>query len=171
MSSGCYRHLLPQRGRARFDTQMTYPRVLRELIHRKIALVAVAGLFALGCGAVPAGPGPTPSPSPPRGIGFDIVATEKERAVTMHAGQTLEVVLHAVPNMNPWTHPVTSNGTVLKPIVDTGATSPIGVSLAAFQAVAPGHAQITASAGAHCPPGAMCPQYLAAYTLDVTVTA
>lgn len=144
--------------------------MLGELIRKRIGFVAVAGLLAVACGAVPAGPGPTPSPSPSHAFGFDVFATEKDTAVTMHVGQTLEVALHAAPKMNPWSHPTSSNSAVLKPIVDTGATAPLGVSLAAFQAVAPGRVQVTAYAGPVCPTGAMCPMYVVAYTLDVTVT-
>ena len=141
-----------------------------EQARKKIASVAVAGLLALACGAVPAGPGPTPLPTPPSGVGFDVVATEKDTSVSMRVGQTLEVALHAAPNMNPWAHPTSSNSAVLKPIVDTAATAPLGVTLAAFQAVAPGGAKVTAYAGPVCPSGAMCPMYVVAYALDVTVT-
>jgi hypothetical protein len=40
---------------------------------------------------------------------------------------------------------------------------------AALVALAPGRAQITATAGADCSPGAACPQYLMVLTIDVTV--
>jgi len=149
---------------------MALQRIFRHLAGKKLGLVAGAGLLVLACGAVPAGPGATPSPSPTHGLGFDVVATEKDRSVTLRVGQTLEVALHAAPNMNPWMHPVSTNTAVLKPIVDPAATAARGVSLAAFQAIAPGHVQVTSYAGPTCPSGAMCPMYVVAYTLDVTVT-
>ncbi len=45
-----------------------------------------------------------------------------------------------------------------------------GVTLGAFQAMAPGRAVITASAGAACSPGQTCPMFAIAYAVTVTVT-
>lgn len=133
----------------------------------------LAALVVAGCGAVPGGPsgGTTPTPSPGPTGRFDVTATELDHAVTMHVGQTLEVVLHAGTGMNSWAHPTSSNGAVLQPIVDTGATSVRGVTLAAFRAVAPGEVSVTAYAGPVCPSGAMCPAYVMLYSLSVTVVA
>jgi hypothetical protein len=44
------------------------------------------------------------------------------------------------------------------------------VTLAAFQALAPGTAQITATAGADCSPGSACPQFLMVLTITITVS-
>jgi hypothetical protein len=72
--------------------------------------------------------------------------------------------------MNNWTHPQSSDQSVLQPIVDPAATAAIGVTLAAFQAVAPGQANVTSTGSPKCSPGQACPMYLALYTLQVTVT-
>jgi len=72
--------------------------------------------------------------------------------------------------MNSWTHPKSSDESVLTPVVDTRATAPIGVTVAAFQAVKAGDAEVTATASPKCPPGSACPMYVAFYSLKVTVT-
>ena len=78
-------------------------------------------------------------------------------------------MLHAPNGMNNWTHPQSSDTSVLAPIVDPAATAARGVTLAAFQAVKPGQADVTANASPMCSPGAACPMYLAVYSLKVTV--
>ena len=147
--------------------------MLAVVILKKLAPAGLACLLCLACGAAPAGPGagasPTPGVSP--GVGFDVTAGEKDRAVTMRVGQKLEVALHAAGGMNPWSHPVSNNTLVLKPVVDPAATAARGVTLAAFQAVAPGQVEVTAYAGPACPSGAMCPMYVVLYSLSVTVAA
>lgn len=97
--------------------------------------------------------------------------TEADHAVTLHAGQRLEVALHAPNGMNNWTHPQSSDVSVLAPAVDPAATAAIGVTLAAFVARAPGTAEVTATASPKCPPNAACPMYVAFYSLKVTVTS
>jgi hypothetical protein len=136
-------------------------------------IAAVAALALTGCGAVcmcignPYVP-PTPSVSP--GAGFDAVVTENDKAITIHTGQKLEVVLHARQGMTSWSNVSSSDTTVLSPIVNPAATAVRGVTLAAFQALAPGQAEITATAGAACPPGRPCPMYAVLYSVTVTVT-
>ena len=88
----------------------------------------------------------------------------------MHVGQRLEVVLHANQGMKPWTHPVSSDASILAPIVDTAATAVRGVTLAAFQANAKGQVEITANAAPDCAPNQPCAMYLAVYNLKVTIT-
>lgn len=44
------------------------------------------------------------------------------------------------------------------------------MTLAAFQALAPGRAVITAGAGALCSPGQACPMFAILYSATVTVT-
>jgi hypothetical protein len=133
---------------------------------RKFVLTAAMGLFLLlaGCGHyVGIGSNPTPTPS-------QVEVTDQDHTATLHVGQTLEVVLHAPNGMNNWTHPKSSDELVLAPVVDTKATAPIGVTVAAFQALKTGHADVTATASPRCPPGAACPMYVAFYSLKVTVT-
>ncbi|TMD95666.1 MAG: hypothetical protein E6I72_10525 [Chloroflexi bacterium] len=132
---------------------------------KRSVFAAAIGLLLSGCGAY-AGPA-APSHSP--GAGFDLVATDTDHAVTMRSGQRLEVVLHAPNGMNNWTHPQSSDTSVLAPIVDPAATAARGVTLAAFQAVKPGQADVTANASPMCSPGSACPMYLAVYSLKVTV--
>ena len=103
-------------------------------------------------------------------MGFDVTVTENDHTVTMHAGQKLEVVLHAPHGMNNWSHPESHDTSVLSPTVDPAATPVRGVTLAAFEAKKPGQAEITSNASPSCSPGQPCPMYLAVYSLKVTVT-
>jgi hypothetical protein len=128
-------------------------------------------LALCACGA--AGTGATPSPSPEStgpGRGFDVSVTEKDKAISIRVGQKLEAVLHAYPGMTAWSGVRSSDPSILMPIVDTGATAVRGVTLAGFQAIAPGEVQITATAGAACSPGHPCPMYAVLLSIDVTVT-
>ena len=131
-------------------------------------LLAALAMLAAACGAYSFGS--SPSPSPGGGFGFDLTVTEKDHAVTMHPGQKLEVVLHAGNGMTNWSHPVSSDSSLLAPIVDPAATAVQGVTLAAFQAKRTGSVQVTATAGPKCPPNGMCPMIAIAYTLTVTIT-
>jgi hypothetical protein len=132
----------------------------------------MAAIVLCGCGAVGgAAPLPSVSPSNGPGFGFDVAVTEQTRAVTLRVGQKLEVVLHARPGMTTWTGVQSSDTSVLKQIVNPAATAVRGVTLAAFQAVAPGKARVTASAGPLCSPGQACPAYLMVLSIDVTVIA
>lgn len=148
------------------------PRCITELRITWIGLAAALVLSA--CGAVGSGAAPSPSPSYPAvtpGHGFDVVVTEKERSVTLRVGQRLEAVLHANPGMTPWEGVRSTDETVLMPVVDPAATAVRGVTLAGFQAMAPGTASIEASAGAACPSGEACPMYAILLSISVTVTA
>jgi hypothetical protein len=73
--------------------------------------------------------------------------------------------------MTAWTDLRSNAPSVLAPIVNPAATAARGVTLGAFQALAPGTAQITANAGPLCSPGQACPQYRVLLTIDVTVVA
>lgn len=135
----------------------------------KRSVLAILATVLMACGAYSAGP-PPPSPSPGSPMGFDITVTEKDHAVTMRVGQRIELVLHAAQGMKPWTHPTSSDATLLAPIVDPAATAVRGVTLAAFQAKAPGQVVVTANAGPDCAPNQACAQFLAVYDLKVTIT-
>jgi len=143
----------------------------------KTALVAaLAAVVFAACGYSPCacdGAGTLPisnSPSNGPGLGYDAVVTENDRAVTIRSGQKLEVVLRAKQGMSNWSNVRSSDSSVLTPIPNPAATAVRGVTLAAFQAVAPGRASITASAGAACSPGQACPMYAILYSIEVTVT-
>lgn len=138
---------------------------------KNLLLVAAAVLLISGCGR--AGTGSTASPTPTEGsnLGFDVMATETTKAVSLHVGQKLEVVLHAATAMSNWAQPHSSDESILAPIVDPAATAVRGVTLAAFQARAPGQVEVTAYASPLCPSGQACPMYVMVYSLKVTVTA
>jgi hypothetical protein len=139
----------------------------------KTAMLAVAaGLLLSACGyyACACAAPTTPTPSTAPGLGFDAQVTELDTAITIHTGQKLEVVLHARSGMSNWSNVRSSDTSVLSPIVNPAATAVRGVTLAAFQALAPGQADITASAGAACSPGMACPMYAMLYRVTVTVT-
>jgi len=139
----------------------------------KTALIAaLTALVLSACGSAGLGSAssPTPNPSEGPGLGFDAQVTELDTAITIHTGQKLEVVLHARSGMSDWGNVRSSDPSVLSPIVNPAATAVRGVTLAAFQALAPGQADITASAGAACSPGMMCPMYAMLYSVRVTVT-
>ena len=135
--------------------------------------MALSALTFCACGAVGSGAAPLPSGSPSTGPvpGFDVTVSEKTRTVTVRVGQKLAAVLHANPGMTMWSGVRSSDSSVLAPIVNPAATAVRGVTLAGFQAIAPGTAQITATAGASCSPGQACPQYALLLTIDVTVVA
>jgi phage tail protein X len=132
-------------------------------------MVAVgATLVICGCGSVGTGSSPTPTTGP--GLGFDVVVTEQDRVATIHVGQKLEVVLHANSGMANWTQPKSSDQSILVPIVNPAATAARGVTLAAYQAMASGEADITSYASPLCSPGQACPMYVAVFSVRVTVT-
>jgi hypothetical protein len=136
---------------------------------RFLFLVSLA-MLPTACGAA-TGVNSTASPSPTPGMGYAATATNSDHAVTLHAGEKLEVVLRAGQGMNSWSHPTSSDPSILEPIVDPAATAAIGVTLAAFQAVKPGVVDVTSNASPKCSPGQACPMYLAVYSLKVTVIA
>ena len=138
---------------------------------KKLLIVLASALVLTACGSYHIGTGSGPSPSTNPGLGFAVAVSEKDHAATLHVGQKLEVVLHANNGMNNWTQPKSSDASILAAVVNPAATAVRGVTLAAFQALAPGSAQITATAGADCSPGQPCPQYLMVLTITVTVVA
>jgi hypothetical protein len=134
----------------------------------KVLLLAMsAALVIAACGSAGTGSG---SPSPGTGVGFDTAVSEKDKTVSMHVGQKLEVVLHAYTGMANWTAPKSSNESILVPIVNPAATAARGVTLAGFKALAPGEAEITSNSSPNCSPGQACPMYIAVYSVKVTVT-
>jgi len=133
----------------------------------KFLLAAATGLLLTACGAAGIGGGGNPTPS--SGTRFDVSATEADHAITMRVGQSLEVVLHKAKGLNSWSHPTSNDESILLPVVDTAATAAQGVTLAAFVARKTGTVDVTATASPVCPSGAMCPMYLALYSLKVTI--
>jgi hypothetical protein len=139
---------------------------------RAALIAAVAALALSACGGVGAGgspPGASPSTGP--GLKFDVAVSEMDKTASMRIGQKLEAVLHARQGMANWSSVQSTDTSVLAPIVNPAASAARGITLAAFQAIAAGKAQITATAGASCSPGMACPQYVMLLTIDVTVSA
>lgn len=138
---------------------------------KKTFFAAAIAMVLAACGPGGSGTGSSPSPTPNEpGTGFDVTATDNVHLVTMRVGQKLEVALHASTGLNEWSHPQSNDTSVLAPAVDPAATAARGVTLAAFQAMKPGEANVTANASPKCPPDAACPMYVAVYMLKVTVT-
>ena len=138
---------------------------------RLVAVVlTLLGLSA--CGKVAAAPGGDPSPTPviatPAG-GFNVLVTEHDRAVTVHVGDKIEAVLHQKQGMTVWGNLSSDNASVLSP-VPTGIMAARGVTIAGFRALKVGSANISASAGPLCSPGAACPMYAVLYSVVVIVT-
>lgn len=128
---------------------------------KKLLFAPAIGLLLAGCAHYVPGEQPTPSAA---GV------SEKDHTATIHVGQKLELALHAPNGLNNWSHPQSSDTSVLAPTVDPAATAAIGVTLAMFIGQKPGTAEVTASATPRCAPGAPCPAYVALYSLKVTVT-
>lgn len=132
-------------------------------------LVITVAVLISGCGSAGTGSSPSPTPSGSN-LGFDVTVTETTRAASMHVGQKLEVVLHAGTAISNWAQPRSSDEAILAPIVDPAATAVRGVTLAAFQARAPGQVDVTAYASPICPSGQACPMYVMVFSVRVTVT-
>ena len=135
---------------------------------RNQLLVVTAALLISGCGS--AGTASSPSPSPSSNVNFDVTVTETTKAASMRVGQKMDVLLHAGSGMNNWTQPRSSDESILVPIVNPAATAVRGVTLAAFQAKAPGQVSVTAYTGPLCPSGQACPMYVVVFSAQVTVT-
>lgn len=127
-------------------------------------VVAAIGLLLCGCGSYSLGAAPSPSPTP------TVSVTQADHVATVRAGQHLELSLRASNGMSNWTHPKSSDESVLAPTVDPAATAAIGVTLAMFVGMKAGTVEVTSNASPKCPPNAACPMYVAVYSLKVTVT-
>src|SRR5258705_1314475 len=134
---------------------------------RFVFALVFAALTLTGCGSVGLGGSPSASATPV--LSLDLAVSEKDTATTLHTGQKLEVVLHAGPNMSNWKDVRSSDPSVLKTIVNPAATAARGITLAGYQAVAVGHAQISATSSPDCKPNLVCPQYIAVWQVQVTV--
>lgn len=141
------------------------------LMMKRALLVAAAGLLLSSCGSAGSGAAPSPTPSSAPWPGFDVQVTEKDHSATIRVGQKLELVLHAYGGLTNWSQLRSSDISILVPIVNPAATAVRGVTLAAYQAIAPGEADVTAVATPDCSPGQACPALAALYTLRVTVTS
>ena len=142
--------------------------ILDGLARTRLLLLAALIVMGTACGAVGQGAGPTPTPSE-NPMHFDVVATEKDKAVSVHVGQTLEVALHGGTSLK-YQQVRTSDPAILEPMVDPAATAARGVTLAAFKAKGAGSAEVTGVGVPVCPAGQACPMFAILYTLQVTIT-
>src|SRR5260370_19994458 len=107
----------------------------------KMALVAVLGaVLFMACGYSPCacdGSGTLPvQTSPSTGLGFDVVVTETDKAITIQSGQKLEGVLHARSGLANWNNVRSSATSVLSPSVHPAATAARRVTPGAVPALA-----------------------------------
>jgi hypothetical protein len=139
---------------------------------KRVVMVAVIALLGAACSppgtSSGSSSGPTPTQRP--GLGFDVTATERVNAITIHVGQKLEVVLHPVNGITFGAPLLSSDQSILRDIADRGELG-AAAETAAFEAVAVGHADVTAGGtGIVCSPGAPCPPASGlAYLLKVSV--
>jgi cytochrome c oxidase assembly protein Cox11 len=81
------------------------------------------------------------------------------------------VKLQAYTGMTNWSQVRSSDAAILAPIHTPGVLTTSGtITFGFFQAVAPGEADVTATATPDCSPGQACPALAALYSLKVTVT-
>ena len=141
------------------------------MIRLALALVGACVLLA-GCGTPGCACGPGLAGSPPSATspvaGFDVLVTDKDQDITVHAGQRIEVYLRQRPGLTVWSGLRTDDEAVLAPI-PTGIAAVRGVTIGGFQAITPGTASITAYATADCSPGQACPMFAALFSVRVTV--
>ena len=133
----------------------------------RAAVPAVLLVALCACGvATRQPPAQNLAPTPPAGW---ILVTERDRAVTVHVGQKVEVYLFEHPGMNPWSPITVDDQAVLQPL-PTGITAVRGATIAGFVATQPGTATVTSYAGPLCSPGQACPMYVMLFSAKVTVT-
>jgi len=111
-----------------------------------------------------------PAGNPGRQTAAALGDADSGRTVRLRKGEVVSVALHEVTGFTPWSRLATSDGAVLMPIVDTRAAAVRGVTLGSFEAVAPGHAQVTSGASQDCAAGAQCPALAKGWTVTVIVS-
>ncbi len=113
----------------------------------------------------------TASPCPaPAGPIVTVTEAENGQTVCARVGQRIEVFLHGLPDQ-PW-QPITATGTALQPATSGKLALPIGVTGAAFTAVAPGSSDLI-SRRPLCPsppPGGAACLAIQAFRVSVTVS-
>jgi protein involved in polysaccharide export with SLBB domain len=128
---------------------------------RRLLVCTALALAACGPAAVHTPPDePTPTV---------ITVAMDGQAVHVHTGDTLEVRLAQQPGFTQWSAVNTSNARVLEPVVGTRAIAVRGMTLAAYRAMASGAAELTATAGLDCSPGAACAQLVRLFRVTVIV--
>src|SRR5258708_39356843 len=85
-----------------------------------LLLAGCGTTFGCACGAEPISPSPPSAAGPV--AGFDVLITEKDQAVTVHAGQRIEVYLRQRAGLTAWSGLRSDDEAVLAP-VPTGITA------------------------------------------------
>ncbi len=138
----------------------------KDLIAAAFMAIVLAGCGHPSCGC---GPGPVILPSPTSPVaGFDVLVTDKDKDITVHAGQRIEVYLRQRSGLTMWNGLRSDDEAVLAP-VPTGIAAARGVTIGGFKAITTGTASITAYATAACSPGQACPMIAALFSVRVTV--
>lgn len=149
-------------------------------------LLALPALVA-GCGSVGrlgGGSAASPSPSAPSGApchgpiqagpagdpASGLTEADSGRTFQIRKGNCLSIALRAPAGFSPWSRPASSDGTVLLSVVDTRAAAVRGLTIASFQAVGPGTAQLTSTTTQDCPQGAACTAIATGWTITVQVS-
>jgi hypothetical protein len=101
--------------------------------------------------------------------GFEVLVTEHDRAVSVHAGQKVLVALTQRGGMTEWGPIRADDPGVLGPAT-INFMAPRGLTVAGFVALRAGTTQVTSTAGPQCSPGQPCPQYAMLFSVTVTVT-
>ncbi len=141
---------------------------LRYVVAAALAILVLAGCGARTCQGCANDSGPITGLPGRAAAGFDVLITDKDQDVTVHAGQKIEVYLRQRSGLTVWTGLRTDAEAVLAPI-PTGLLAPAGATIGGFQAVTAGVANITATATADCSPGKPCPMFAALFSVRVTV--
>jgi hypothetical protein len=138
--------------------------------YQLLPVVAVTLLMsACAHGASAAADPPTADP-PAASAGILLGNKDNHRVVNVGSGQRVAVALSQNQGMTLWTHPATSDQSVLAPVVDPGATAARGMTLASFQAAGRGTATLSSSSGPSCAPGKPCPHYLLGWSVEIHVS-
>ena len=121
------------------------------------ALAAVAGCGSVGPARPPGGPGATPA----------VVLTEADsgRTVPLSVGEQAALRLSS---SHTWSEPQVSGGAVR--LAAAAGPSAAGYREWTITAVARGAATVTAAGRPSCPPGAICPGAILAFTVTLDVT-
>jgi len=137
---------------------------------RVVLAAAVAGLLLGACGngdcSCSPGPGTTPVALAP---GFDVMVTDRDRAVSVTVGQHVEVALAQHSGMTLW-GPVRADDASVLGSAPIGVAPPRGYTIAGFVALKAGTTAVTSTAGAACSPGQACPQFAELFSVAVTVS-
>jgi hypothetical protein len=133
----------------------------------RVLLLLLAISAAAACGSV--APRPAASPSSPAAAGAITEAMDGQ-TVHLRAGSNVDVALRQQPGLTPWSAVATSDRSILMPVVNTRGTAVRGMTLASFQAVRAGTAQLTSNAGPDCSPGVACAQFERVFRVTVVVS-